>query len=320
MPSKLQLLVSVLIHATIAVAWFGPAQLWQSLPFQEHVSGSPAKQNGGTRFVTEHRHDEPEKRPQPKVASKADMPPVEQGKESAEPSRRDYAGAPPASQAPQPIKELAPPSAIATRAPGTLLVSPEQATENALAAVTLTPAPDQKRLMAADQPRAEGDQVPIIDAIGLTSDGIDGIVGAGFGLLLVECDSQVGGSGVQRYVVKGGVRSPTGLIPVAVHELHGYSERALRLPSTECASVRKQLKADYAIADPQLSRCRCLLLFTNGFDQTIYAAQCQAASTVGASLDDLAVTTGRFEQAGANVAFSVIAVTRHDGKRLALLQ
>lgn len=189
-----------------------------------------------------------------------------------------------------------------------------------VANVTLSPSPDRKRVMAADQPRAEGSQVPIIDAVGLTSDGIDGIVNADLGLLLVECDSQAAGGGIQRYVVEGSVRSPTRLVPVATCELRGYSERALRLPSTECGSVRKQLKADYAIAEPQLTRCRCLLLFTNAFDQQIYAAQCQAASSVGASLEEVAVTTGRFEQAGATVAFLVISVTRQDGRRLPLLQ
>jgi hypothetical protein len=310
-----------LMHAALAVAWFGPAQLWQAWGTHEQPTTVAPKRTPGSKFVAEKTDEKPATPPaaEPKsvAATKPEPSPVEKPIPIAEPARREYAGE--LADAPTPAKESPPPAGDTTvprpEPPPVVAPGVRPSESSSASAVTSAPLQERKRLMAAEETRANGDPVPIIDAVGLTSDDIDDIVHAGAGVLVVECKSEEAGRGPQRYLVQGPIGSPTRLVPVTGNDLRGYSERALPIPPVDCLPVRKQLKADFAIGDKELSECRYLLLFTNGFDQKIYAVQCRAAADMGAKLDELAVTTGRFEPTGGDVAFRVTEITRHDGMR-----
>jgi hypothetical protein len=164
-------------------------------------------------------------------------------------------------------------------------------------------------------PDHDGERVPSIDPRGITVGMIDAMIHSNLAVLVVECDAQRNGHGVQRYLLDGTLRSPSRMVQSGVATLRQYSTRGVMIHRKACVDVAQQLKIDSGIDDDSLARCRYLLLFTNAFDYHLFGMQQRAAKELGVSLEELVQTTVLFERQGTTLDVRITAATHRTGKR-----
>ena len=323
MPSKIYIILSMLIHAAVGVVWYlGVPFADREMPTSRPAVTKPpfitseivldlGKQKTGSHVVTEGANVPassqqsvpsrlPEAAKQPLSTSPEGQPHAVST--SADQERRlariKYAGSPASQQAAESTTQSNRDREADGQA-GTYEVS--------------TPKTAPQPTVAANGVQIDGYQAPAF-SVNLTNDDLKRILATGQGCIIIFCEED-------RYLFDGTAREPRRITSASDGRLTAFSERALLVPAAFCQRISEQLQRSFDLSANRVRQCRFHLLLTNELDQLILQRQQAAATSLSRQLEDVGTTVGRFEYAGQHITeFHISSAILKDGRRLQVEQ